>query len=198
MNRIRKIKDRIAESLTWLSSGISALVLIAIFVFIFKRGWSTLNWDLLKNNYNSENLMAGYDHIDWDEHGDFSAPDTLSKDAFFSEKYGVAFVDSVSAAKESQMEVVFLDPESPLQNGKITTAGPRQGEEFGLEEGLFLKKISYINLEGDKKSAGLTATEGKTSEELVSILDNNSQEVVDFYAQTEGGGLRDLLLQLCF
>ncbi|MGB4609441.1 MAG: phosphate ABC transporter permease PstA [Saccharofermentanales bacterium] len=194
MNRIRIIKDKIAEGFTWLSSGISALVLIAIFVFIFKRGWSTLNWDLLKNNYNSENLMAGYDHIDWDEHGAFTAPDSLPEDSFFSEKYGVAFTDSVSAAKESQMEVVFLDPESPLQDGKITTAGPRQGEKFGLTEGLFLKKISYINLEGDKKSAGLTATQGKTSEELVSVLDADSQEVVDFYAQTEGGGLKGSII----
>ncbi|MDI9491158.1 MAG: phosphate ABC transporter permease PstA [Clostridiaceae bacterium] len=194
MSRIRIIKDRIAESFTWLSSGISALVLIAIFVFIFKRGWSTLSWDLLTNNYNSENLMAAYDHIEWESYTDFSKPDSLPEGSYFSTKYGIAFSDSISAEKEQLMEVVYLDSESPLQDGKITTAGPRQGETFGLEKGLYLKKISFINLEGEKKSAGLTATQGKTSEELVTILDNQSQSVADFYAQTEGGGLRGSII----
>ena len=51
----RRFYDGILQALTYLSSGISVLVLAALFVFIFSRGWSSINMDLLTNNYWSEN-----------------------------------------------------------------------------------------------------------------------------------------------
>ncbi|NLJ94990.1 MAG: phosphate ABC transporter permease PstA [Clostridiaceae bacterium] len=194
MTRRRIINDKIKEALTWLSSGISAFVLIAIVVFIFSRGWETLNWDLLTTGYNSENLMADFVHVDMNEFSEFEKPSNLKDDAVFSSKYGIAFVDGIDANKETYTKVVYLDESSPLQDGKITTAGPRQGEQLALHEGLYLQKISYLDEAGDKKSAGQMSPEGKEASELVAILDNQSVEIVDFYAQTEGGGLRGSII----
>lgn len=194
MNTKRIMSDRIKNFFTWLSSGISALVLLAIIVFIFSKGWSTLNWQLLTRDYNSANLMAAYDHVDWQNYGPFIKPDHLPEGAAFSEKYGIAFKDDISADKKALMEVVYLDHNSALAKGKVTTAGPYQGDTLALGPGLMLKKISYLDQEGKKASAGLTSKEGKSSADLVEILDHKSQAVVDFYAQTQGGGIRGSIL----
>lgn len=42
----RKFYDGALQGVTYLSSGISVIVLVALFVFIFTRGWSSINMDL--------------------------------------------------------------------------------------------------------------------------------------------------------
>ena len=40
----RRFYDGILQALTYLSSGISVLVLVALFVFIFQRSGASLSW----------------------------------------------------------------------------------------------------------------------------------------------------------
>ena len=47
----RKIKDGILNGITYFSSGLSIFILIAIFVFIFSKGFSSLGMHLLTGNY---------------------------------------------------------------------------------------------------------------------------------------------------
>lgn len=188
MNRKRMIQDFARQFITYLSSGISAFILIAIFIFIFSRGWETLNWKLLTNQYNSENLLAEFSEAE--QPGNFERPRDLAEDSYFSEKYGIAFKDEVSADKDDLMTVTYLAKDSPLQEGKIKTAGAEQGKILPLDAGLHLKKLSYLDENGEKRSAGLMTKEGKTAAEMVEVLDQKAASVVDFYAQTEGGGLR--------
>ncbi len=50
-NRKRKIKDFFSASSTYLFSSFSVVALIAIVVFVFSKGWSTLSWDFLTSDY---------------------------------------------------------------------------------------------------------------------------------------------------
>ena len=93
------------------SSGISVIVLVALFVFIFTRGWSSINMDLIMNNYWSENYTV--ETISQSDGQTFERPADLSEEAYFSKKWGIAFVDHVDAHKDEMILVEYIDEKLP-------------------------------------------------------------------------------------
>ena len=75
----RKFYDGALQGVTYLSSGISVIVLVALFVFIFTRGWSSINMDLIMNNYWSENYTV--ETISQSDGQTFERPADLSEEA---------------------------------------------------------------------------------------------------------------------
>lgn len=69
----RKIKDACLNAITYLSSGLGAFILIAIFVFIFSKGFSSLGFDLLKGNYWSNNYLVSVEES-YNQAGNYQAP----------------------------------------------------------------------------------------------------------------------------
>ncbi|MGB7594306.1 MAG: phosphate ABC transporter, permease protein PstA, partial [Erysipelotrichaceae bacterium] len=51
----RKLSDALYNGITYLSSGISVIMLLLIFGFIFSRGASTLSWKMFTNDYWAQN-----------------------------------------------------------------------------------------------------------------------------------------------
>ena len=93
MKKKRACKDRLGNLVTYLSSGLGVLILIAIFVFIFSKGFSTLGFDLLKGNYWSENYLTSVQET-YNQPGEFIKPKGLGKEVAFSTKWGIGFVDA--------------------------------------------------------------------------------------------------------
>ena len=185
----RKIKDVFANAMTWLATGIAVLVLGAVFVFVFQRGWSTLSPALLTSNYWPQNIMVGFEGA---EPGSFEAPADLREDAFFSSRYGIALRDARDPQQRVIMAIDHVDPDSPANDGVITTAGDMQGEAHELPVEGNLMKFS-INLEdGSYRSAGLQAR--MSAEETVALLDSEAVSLRDAYYQTAGGGIRGSLI----
>ena len=108
----RRFYDGVLQGCTYVSSGISVLVLTALFIFIFSKGWSLINFDLIKSNYWSENYSA--ETITAQSNTTFERPADLSEDAFFSQEWGIAFVDHVDAHKNKMILVEYIDERSPL------------------------------------------------------------------------------------
>ena len=187
--RKRHFYDGILQGCTFLSSGISVLVLIALFVFIFSKGWSLINFDLLKNNYWSENYSV--ETLTAQSDTTFERPADLSEDAYFSEKWGIAFVDHVDAHKEKMILVEYIDENSPLYH--LSDVSIRKNPKaFELQVGMQMTRLQYTDQDGNIQLAGGLAGHG--AQDLVNTLDQDAVSVDAMYIQTTGGGIRGSII----
>lgn len=187
----RRFYDGILQALTYLSSGISVLVLVALFVFIFSRGWSSINMDLLTNNYWSENYNV--EPVSEVADTTFERPADLSEEAYFSEKWGVAFVDHVNAHKEEMILVEYIDENSPLY--AMSDVSIRSNpQDFTMQVGMQLSRLSYTNEQGDTQLAGIG---GQTAQDVAQALDQ-ATSVNSMFIQTTGGGIRGSIISTCY
>lgn len=187
----RRFYDGILQALTYLSSGISVLVLVALFVFIFSRGWSSINMDLLTNNYWSENYNV--EPVSEVADTTFERPADLSEEAFFSEKWGIAFVDHVNAHKEEMILVEYIDENSPLY--AMSDVSIRSNpQDFTMQVGMQVSRLSYTNEQGDTQLAGIG---GQTAQDVAQALDQ-ATSVNSMFIQTTGGGIRGSIISTCY
>ena len=187
----RRFYDGILQALTYLSSGISVLVLAALFVFIFSRGWSSINMDLLTNNYWSENYNV--EPVSEVADTTFERPADLSEEAYFSEKWGVAFVDHVNAHKEEMILVEYIDENSPLY--AMSDVSIRSNpQDFTMQVGMQVSRLSYTNEQGDTQLAGIG---GQTAQDVAQALDQ-ATSVNSMFIQTTGGGIRGSIISTCY
>lgn len=183
----RRFYDGILQGLTYLSSGISVLVLAALFVFIFSRGWSSINMDLLTNNYWSENYNV--EPVSEVADTTFERPADLSEEAYFSEKWGIAFVDHVNAHKEEMILVEYIDENSPLY--AMSDVSIRSNpQDFTMQVGMQVSRLSYTNEQGDTQLAGIG---GQTAQDVAQALDQ-ATSVNSMFIQTTGGGIRGSII----
>ena len=187
----RRFYDGLLQALTYLSSGISVLVLVALFVFIFSRGWSSINMDLLTNNYWSENYNV--EPVSEVADTTFERPADLSEEAYFSEKWGVAFVDHVNAHKEEMILVEYIDENSPLY--AMSDVSIRSNpQDFTMQVGMQVSRLSYTNEQGDTQLAGIG---GQTAQDVAQALDQ-ATSVNSMFIQTTGGGIRGSIISTCY
>ena len=104
----RKIKDACLNAITYLSSGLGAFILIAIFVFIFSKGFSSLGFDLLKGNYWSNNYLVSVEES-YNQAGNYQTPADLNEGAAFSSKWGIAFVDAQDQNKDNVVLIEYVE-----------------------------------------------------------------------------------------
>ena len=109
----RRIKDTILNGITYLSSGISVLVLAAIFIFVFTQGFSSLSLDLLTGNYWANNYLTTVE-ADRNAPDCFQVPKELGEEVAFSEAWGVGFVDALDENKEPIVLIEYIDEASPF------------------------------------------------------------------------------------
>lgn len=183
----RRFYDGILQALTYLSSGISVLVLAALFVFIFSRGWSSINMDLLTNNYWSENYNV--EPVSEVADTTFERPADLSEDAYFSEKWGIALVDHVNAHKEEMILVEYIDENSPLYAMSDVSIRSKP-QDFTMQVGMQVSRLSYTNEQGDTQLAGIG---GQTAQDVAQALDQ-ATSVNSMFIQTTGGGIRGSII----
>ena len=189
----RKFYDGALQCVTYLSSGISVIVLVALFVFIFTRGWSSINMDLIMNNYWSENYTV--ETISQSDGQTFERPADLSEEAYFSEKWGIAFVDHVDAHKDEMILVEYIDENSPLY--ALSNVSVRNNpQDFTLQVGMQVSRLQYHDAQGNVGLGG--GIMGQTAEQLAQTLDDNAATVDSMYIQTTGGGIRGSIISTVY
>jgi phosphate transport system permease protein len=183
----RKRSDNIYNGITYLSSSISVIMLLLIFGFIFSRGASTLSLKMFTNDYWSQNYALS---IPATQSASFTDP-KLGNNVYFSAKYGIAVKDGFDAKKEAILQVVYLDPLSPLTKTTSLTAGAGFGSAVPLKVGMSLIKIGYLDQLGQLRSAGPIIQQNAS--DFVATLATSSS-LQSAYAQTSGGGIRGSLI----
>jgi phosphate transport system permease protein len=191
MTRIRKIKDTVMQSLTWLASGISAWVLVAILVFIFSNGWKLLDRTVLLGDYHARNIVSGFDDIQTADVV-FTPPASLGDDEVASTRYGFAVRDEIDKEKNHVHTITWVDDRSPLRNGTITTAGPTQGHKAPFDAGMNINKLVFIDASGEEVYVG--RFKQQTPQEWIPLLDSEAKQIAEFHGKVPGGGMRGSLI----
>lgn len=177
----RKTKDRILDGLTYVSSGISVFVLIAIVIYLIIQGVSSINWHLLSSNYNVTAYNAAVVQTNEGNYASYNG------DGYYSEQYGVAFADITTAHNDDEIQVVYIDGSSPLANMESLIAG-EDGKIVGLTEDSVIQSLYYYDQNGER--VFLSRIQMKDAATLVDILDNQSTGIYSINYQTLGGGIR--------
>ena len=181
----RHFYDGLLQTFTYLSCGISVLVVVALFVFIFSKGWSLINLDLLTNNYWSENYTV--QPVETMSDTTFERPADLSEEAYFSEKWGIAFVDHVDAHKDKMILVEYVDENSPLYQMSDVSI-KKDPKDFTMQVGMQISRLSYTDAQGKIVLGGSIA--GEDAKQLAQSLDEDAVAVNSIFVQTTGGGIR--------
>lgn len=184
MKNNRKRNDMLLNGITYIASAISVLVLGAVLWFLIAKGASTLNLDLITNNYWSQNLLGTVEK----QPGDY--PLTQEVDGVYSESWGIALKDSVNAQKEKTVEVVYIHPSSPLKNMTSAVAG-EDNRAISLEVGYDIQKIDYVMADGVATFTGRIL-----SQDAVTVIDkiDQAQSITSMYYKTPGGGILSSLI----
>lgn len=189
MNK-RRIKDGILQGLTYGSSGISVFVLLALFLFIFMKGGSLLNFDLLKQDYWSKNYLV-QTAAPQSEDSLFTRPEGLSEEAYFSSRWGIAFVDHINQHKEKQILVEYID-EASIFHTMQDISIKRDPKDFRVEVGMLVEKLQYQDAsQGTHLAGGILS---QSAQELSEILDQEAIRIDTLYLKTAGGGIRGSIL----
>jgi len=181
------IKDHILNGITYLFSSVSLILLVTIFIFIFQKGFSSLNLELFTSPYWSENYYASIPV----RNNTYELDSVLNPDEYYSEKFGIALKDDFNARNEAIVIVSYVHPESPFNELINSTSGVNEGQILSAEEGMIVNKISYINSKGVTRSAGPVVKQ--MAEDTINTIES-SEQLDSIFLQTQGGGILGSLI----
>lgn len=190
MNKARRRKDLVRTLITWISSALAVFVLFSIFVFVFKRGAKTFSWSMLKDDYWSKNYLVAFEDA---TANDFTPIKSDNEDEHFSKKFGFSLVDDIDKENNRLMVITSMSAMSPLHEGTITTAGVDKGKVTPVPIDARIRRIDYIDNEGNTKSTGLLGQD-HTAEEAIKRLETEANAIKEIYYQTAGGGIRGSII----
>ena len=177
-------KDKMYQGLISSISLIGLVVLIAVFMFVFKNGSSLLSWDLLTGDYNST-VYNGY--FDGEiKSNNFIAPSNLDIDSYFSSRWGIAIKDSEDTEGPHILLITYVDINSPLKDlpdKKIN------GENVNLSNGQSLQNVMIKNTEGLRKV--IIPIDGAM--QAANQLDE-AEQILDIMFATAGKAIRGSLI----
>lgn len=173
----RRIKDGILNVITYLFSSVGVIVLLAIVIFIFKKGFKSLSWDLITSDYYAETSVLSSDVVDTK----FDKPS--DEDYYFSEKYGIGIIDSKNVLGEDIVEVVYIDQSSPFRSLKNS-----ENSVYEVKVGYEISKIILLN--DDIKSYSFS----KDGAMKMAISLDNSNKIESMTVSYGGGGIRGSLI----
>lgn len=181
------VKDLILDGITYLFSSVSLILLVTIFIFIFQKGFSSLNLELFTSPYWSENYYASIPV----SNNTFKLDSVLEPNEYYSEKFGIALKDDFNARNEAIVIVSYIHPESPFNELINSTTGADEGKVISADEGMILNKISYINSKGVTRSAGPVVKQ--MAEDTINTIEA-SEQLDSVFLQTQGGGILGSLI----
>lgn len=185
----RRVKDGALNIMTYLASTLFAVVLGAILIFIVSKGSSLLSWDLLVNDYWSKNYLADINKTSTKQ---YEQPADLSEDAYFSNKWGIAFVDYTSHELKQQVLIEYIDEDSPFMQAVDASSGSRKGKPLKIQEGMQAEKISYKKQDGSVGLAGSIVSQN--AKQMASTLDHDADMITQLYIKSAGGGIRGSII----
>lgn len=176
------IKDLILDGITYLFSSVSLILLVIIFIFIFQKGFSSLNLELFTSPYWSENYYASIPA----SNNTYLLKSTLDSNEYYSEKFGIALKDDFNARNEAIVVISYVHPDSPFNELTNSTSGVNEGQIITAQEGMIVNKISYINSNGVTRSAGPVIKQ--MAEDTINTIEKSDQ-LDSVFLQTQGGGI---------
>ncbi|MFA6829696.1 MAG: PstA family ABC transporter permease [Bacilli bacterium] len=117
----RRIKDILASGSTYLFSSFSIIALVALIIFIFSQGWSTLSSEFITGNYNSNsiNLVTSNEIAPTENTFEYKP----AEDEYFSANWGLAFMNSTDNEGLKTTIISYVDNNANINNWVDATTG---------------------------------------------------------------------------
>lgn len=176
----RMFKDKLLNGLTYLFSSFGVLILVLIFVFIFINGGNSISFELLKGDYYSESYTLKYT----DKHNE-SFTYECKDGEFFSEVWGVAFIDTTNLEGKEVVSINYIDSQSPLNN----MIDVRSNHYISIEVGQFINKGVLV----DKNDFLITILSKDDARNVAKKFDK-AVSITNLSLLTDGGGIRGSLI----
>lgn len=180
MSNRRNRNDLILQILTYGASLVSLLTLSLIIFFVASRGLKLLNFDLIRNNYQAVTYIA--EPTDQDDYCLCAPTIDLPDDAYYSQRWGVALIDTIDLLGKNVVEVFYVHPDSPMKdliNKGIST------DNLVLESGYSIIRIAYNDAPSSLSRYG--------AELMIQDFDQKDHfRELEFF--TPGGGIRGSII----
>lgn len=130
MNYNQKVKDIVIRIITYVASFISVIILGSIILFVFIEGLPLLNFDIIfGDNQNKAEISMKIEPTDPGENYTYET----KEGEYFSSRYGVAFIDTISLEGHLSITISYIDPDSPFMRAE--GKGKYNGQMFSLKPG---------------------------------------------------------------
>ena len=176
---MRKFKDCLLNIFTNLFSTFGILTLIAILIFIFTKGFSTLNFDFIFGDNKSKLEIVTVDV----NNEMFKDPNI--EGSYFSDKWGISLMDSKNTLGEDVVVINYIDNLSPLKRTNDVTSK----EIIEIKEG---QEVSQIILR-DNEDNLIIAVSRDGAEKMVGEI-NKADHIQEMKTISKGGGIRGSLI----
>ncbi len=154
MKKNKNLTDKILSGGISVIASIGLIILIIVFIYVFRTGSSLLSWNLLTGDYYSTVYDGKYDGtLDSNQ---FTKPSNLKSDVYFSTRWGIGLKDDTDKEGMPYILVVYVAPNSPLAN--LTDANtPNQTVSIASGQSLDKAIFSGNNVLLSSKGAEMAA-----------------------------------------
>lgn len=178
--KAKKQYDRIAKTSIYSLGFIGVIILVMIIVYVLLTGASLVSWDMISGDSQDINTNVYLEVAP----GDYVPEMTLDEDIFYSDAWGVGFINETNREGHHIVEIAYLHPDSPFltaldKNNNDDVGNPieiRLNEQTAVQTAIFDNFTHYAFY-----------TEGAES-----MRDGFEQatQIDDVTVQVVGGGIR--------
>lgn len=184
----RKVIDNLYNSVTFASSFVGAISLVAIFVFVITKGYALVNLDIILGDYTAPEYHL---EVTAEEYCYCEEPTNLDEGDVFSTKWGVAFGWDTDKEGRDIVVIKYLDENSPLLDATDIYG---EDDDVWVREGLKFNRITIYN--GTTRVIQISKY---GPEELVDVMEEDGYNIIEeIYLSGDGGGIRGSLLSTVY
>lgn len=182
-----KLSDIFLNVLTALLSSVTIVLLVSIFIFIFKEGLGALRFSMFTQPYWSENYYVSIPQSE----GAYRLDIELENGTYYSSKHGIALRDDLDAQNEAIIVIDYIHPNSSFNALTNKTSGPLEGTDVIIDEGMIIRKISYLGANDVVRSAGPVVKQN--AKETIDTIEKYDV-LSEAFIQSQGGGILGSLI----
>ncbi len=188
MNRVQKRRraDAITKGVVYLFSSIAIFILAAIIVYVFRTGSHLVTWDIIVGDSADINTDVYVEVAP----GDYSMGEYNGKEElYFSENWGIGFVDTFDKEGHEIVEVGYVSPDSPFMNALDKNNSDENGRPniVSVNVGTSVEK-GFLDNSNQKIILGLMG-----AETIAKAIDE-SIGIDSLTVQIHGGGIRGSII----
>ena len=179
----RRRTDNIIRSLIYVLGSLGALVLFTIIWYVLSNGARLVSLDLILGDFRTINTDVTVD-VGPGNYTDINYSGNL--ELFYSERWGIGFVNTFNRAGNEAVEIGYVHPDSPFNN----SLDRNNNNEDGTPR--------IINVRaGTTVEKGFTDSDvflGRFGAERIANIVNQANGIQEISIQTRGGGIRGSLI----
>lgn len=183
-NQLKKRYDRIAKTSVYSLGFVGVLILAMVIIYVLITGASLVSWDMITGDSQDINTNV---YLDVGP-GQYSAEMDLDDNIYYSENWGIGFIDETDREGHSIVEIAYIHSDSPFLNALDKNNEDEAGNSvvLSLTEDTSVQTAIFNNF-------ALYAFYSEGAEVMRDAFEQATQ-IDDVTVQITGGGIRGSII----